>query len=841
MARTSPAPADTSIRRYGARRDFTATPEPRAGRGKRGAAPIFVVQKHDATRLHWDFRLEHGGVLWSWAVPKGPSMDTGDKRLAVRTEDHPLAYADFAGTIPEGHYGAGTVETWDRGTWATDMQAARAVQDGELKFTLKGDRLNGHFVLVRMKPRPKDKAENWLLIKEHDEAEQPGADAAALEKTPAPKRRRATGKTVDEAPADGARKSSLPAKQAPQLAHLAEEPPTSGGWLSEVKFDGYRLLAFKDAGAVRLVSRNGQDWTDRLPRLAKTIAALGCRTALLDGELVALRPDGVSDFKRLQQALSDGKDARLIYYAFDLLHLDGWNLRDCRLEDRKAILAGLSDWQGALRYSDHMDGANAAMRRNACGLGLEGIVCKRADSPYRAGRGRDWVKLKCLQREEFIVLGWTEPAGHRSGLGALHLGYYDPKDALHYAGGVGTGFTDHELADLRKQLDARAAPAPPPLLYGEEPPEPRVHWVKPDLVAEVQYAGWSGGGRLRHAIYLGLRLDKPAKEVTRPLADPNVPRTRFRAPKTAASTSAAKPPTQPRNGKETMDGVVLTHPDREFWPGITKHDLAEYWRAVADTALPDIAGRPLALVRCPDGFDGPHFFQKHGKPGFPEEIRAGTAGGAPYLVLDDVSGLVAAAQVGALELHAWGARETDALHPDRLVFDLDPGEGVDMPAIVAAALDVRARLEQAGLGAFCRTSGGKGLHVVVPLRPEADWDTARAFCRAFAERMEQDAPDRYVARVAKAARRGRILVDWLRNGLGSTAVASFSPRARPGAGVATPLAWKDVTPKLDPAAFTIATVPGRLARLKTDPWAGFAKAARTLPASEAPARKGKPS
>jgi bifunctional non-homologous end joining protein LigD len=816
---------DTSLETYRARRDFTATPEPRDRRGKSGKQPVFVVQKHAARRLHWDFRLEHDGVLWSWAVPKGPSLDTGDKRLAVRTEDHPLDYAMFSGTIPQGHYGAGTVDIWDHGTWQPIGNAAAQLAKGELKFVLTGERLHGQFVLIRMKPRGRETAENWLLIKERDADAKPGADATVLERGPAP----AAAKKAD-APADGAVRGKLPARQAPQLAHLLEKPPTDGGWLSEVKFDGYRLMAFKSGEGVRLVTRNGLDWTDKLPRIAAAVAALPAEALLLDGELVALRPDGVSDFKRLQQALSDGTDRKLVFYLFDLLHQDGWDLRPCRLEDRKARLAGLSDWKKALRYSDHMDGANATMRKHACGLGLEGIVCKRADAPYKAGRGRDWVKLKCLEREEFLVLGWTPPAGSRQALGALHLGYRDPDGGLQYAGGVGTGFTQRELGDLRKRLDALAAPAPPALLYGEEAPEPQIAWVRPELVAEIQHAGWSGAGRVRHAVYLGLRLDKPAEEVVRPIADPEVPRLTFK-PKRGKALAPARPAVlRSAPGRDrTMGGVVLTHPEREFWPGVTKRDLATYWQAVAAAALPELAGRPLALVRCPDGFAGQHFFQKHGKPGFPEQIRAGTAGGAPYLVIDDYAGLAAAAQVGALELHAWGAREPDALHPDRLVFDLDPGDGVPFPRVVEAAKEVRTRLQALKLASFCRTTGGKGLHVVVPLHPDADWDTARAFCRGFAEQMVADAPDDYVARLAKSARSDRILIDWLRNGLGSTAVASFSPRARPGATVATPLAWREVTAKLDPQSFTVATVPQRLARQRSAPWPDFETIDQVLP------------
>jgi len=869
MPQPTPRPGrDTSIRTYRARRDFAATPEPAPRTGARTAdAPIFVVQKHDARRLHWDFRLEHGGVLWSWAVPKGPSLDTADKRLAVRTEDHPLDYADFAGSIPEGHYGAGTVETWDRGTWEPRAEGdpAAALDKGELKFVLHGTRLNGGFVLVRLKPRPKDRAENWLLIKEHDANEIQGADAATLEhdvpppspKQPTPQAKKAR-RTKTAAPVPGAVRGALPKEVSPQLATLVEEPPEEGAWLSEVKFDGYRLLAFKDGATVRLLTRNGHDWTSRLPTIARAVSRLDPATALLDGELVALREDGVSSFALLQQALSDGIDRNLFFYLFDLPYLDGWDMRGCRLIDRKQALSTLSDWRGPLRYSDHFTGQVAAMRRQACGMGLEGIICKQQDAPYRPGRGRSWLKVKRQGREEFIVLGFTPPARSRTGIGALHVGYRDPEGALQYVGGVGTGFTEKELAALRRRLDALASDPPTGMVYAGEPPDSQIIWVKPELVAEAQFIGWSGSGRIRHATYLGLREDKSPDEVVMPVADPEAKRVEFgprrsrsAIVKTAPSARKAKPAKaparsatatrivaapKPRDAEGASD-VHLTHADRELWPGITKRDLAEYWLAVAEHALPEIAHRPLALVRCPEGIDGERFFQKHAKPGFPKEIRAGHVGSAPYLVVDDVAGLLACAQVSAIELHAWGSHEADAEHPDRVVFDLDPGEDVAFAEVVRTAHEVRERLKAVGLASFCRTTGGKGLHIVAPVRPRADWDTTRAWCRAFAEAMAADHPDKFVSRLPKVERQGKILVDWLRNGLGSTAVASFSPRARPGATVATRLAWREVTETLDPAIFTLGTVPQRLKKQRTDPWKGFDELDQTLPESTTKRRR----
>lgn len=859
---------DTSIETYRTKRDFTATtePSPAKRRGKAGAA-MFVVQKHQAHRagLHWDFRLEHNDVLWSWAVRKGPSLDPADKRIAVHVEDHPLDYADFQGTIPDGHYGAGSVETWDRGTWEPLIDPDDGLRDGEIKFVLSGQRLHGKFTLVRLKPKPNQKSrqDNWLLIKGHDAQERAGADAETLEAAVPPPAKRSRSKKQDLT-IRGAVRGRLPDKQAPQLASVAEGPPEEAGWLTEVKFDGYRLLASLDRGKVRLLTRNGNDWTDRLPAVAKAVAGLYVDTALVDGELVALDKDGISSFPALQAALSAGRDHTLVYYLFDLLHLDGWDLRPCGLKDRKSRLKGLDTWKGMLRYSDHHEGDASRMRQAACKMKLEGIICKKSDARYRSGRGRDWLKVKCSGREELLVLGWTEPAGSRTGLGALHLGYYDPDGRLHYAGGVGTGFSDDALATLRNRMDGIGSKPPKGLMVAGDDLERGIHWVKPDLVAETSFTAWSGAGRVRHAVFLGLREDKPPREVVREPADAEAERrsvdpkaylgsARRKGPviavppkrpsaaparldtkavresSTPAKRSAIVTAKAPRARTETFEGVTLTHPDRPLWPGITKRDLVSYWQAVADYALPGLVNRPLAIVRCPEGMEGEHFFQKHGHGMMPAGVRDGVADKAPYLAIDGMQGLVAMAQMSAIELHAWGSTEDDPLHPDQLVFDLDPGEGVTVPEIVAAAIDLREKLEAIGLLSFCRTSGGKGLHIVVPLIAERGWDEARAFSKAFAERTSKAHPDKYLAHVKIADRRGRILIDWLRNGLGSTAVASFCPRARPGAGVATPLTWKEVTPKLDLAAYTVRTVPSRLQRLKHDPWDGFDAARRSLP------------
>ncbi len=846
------ASRDTSIETYRGKRNFAHTPEPApAARAKPAADLTFVVQKHAATRLHWDFRLEHGGVLWSWAVPKGPSLDPGHKRLAMRTEDHPLDYATFEGVIPKGNYGAGTVEIWDRGSWAPVGDAAADLARGEMKFTLHGSRLHGRFVLIRLKPRPGERGESWLLIKEHDAEERAGADAGVMEAVPLAKPKPAAKPKAEAKPKpaakpkraakpaaaptsamhlpEGARRAPLPEAQPPMLASNADVPPQGAEWLSEIKFDGYRVIVRKDGDDVRVLTRNGLDWTHRLAAVAHAVAGLPAATLMADGELVALQENGLSSFPDLQAALKEGRDDNLHLYLFDLLYLDGHDLRDLKLTERKAALVALVPPQDFIRVSDHLEGITDQVRKNACAMGLEGIICKRADGAYHAGRSRDWLKVKCHGREEFVILGWTPPQGSRTGLGSLQLGFYDEHGTLHFVGGCGSGFTEATLRDLAAQLAPLATEAPGTMLLTEEKPPAGIVWVRPELVAEVQYTGWSGAGRLRHAVFLGLREDKAAADVVREVPNPEAPRAALGTAGGSHSgriVRAAKPAAR---AAET-GGVRITHPERELWPAegghkaVTKQDLAEYWQRVAAVAEAAIAHRPLAFVRCPDGIEGEHFFQKHANRGMPAALHEGAFDGAPYLALDGTDGLIATAQIAAVELHSWGSTLDDAGHPDRLVFDLDPGEGVDWPAIVRAAHDIKARLEREGYASWCRTSGGKGLHVVVPVQSSAGWDAARAWCRAFAEAQERASPELYVASVPKARRRGRILIDWLRNGLGSTAIASFSPRARPHATVAVPLAWREVTAKLDPQAFTVHTLPARLARLRADPWDGFATA-----------------
>jgi bifunctional non-homologous end joining protein LigD len=814
-SKTVNAKPDTSIARYAEKRDFTRTPEPKpAANRQKSAAPIFVVQRHEAARagLHYDFRLEHNGVLLSWAVPKGPSLDPSHKRMAIHVEDHPLDYANFAGKIEKG-YGAGTVEIWDHGTWTPSVDPDVGMQKGHLKFTLQGERLHGQFSLIRMKPRAFSKQEAWLLIKDADDAARKDGDADL------------PGSTADLAPIPGAIRAALPMAQKPQLCVTEAVPRSGDDWISELKFDGYRLIARIDHGHVRLLTRQGQDWTARMPHLAQAFAKLKLQSAMLDGELVVQRSNGISDFGCLQNALSTGQDRDLLYYAFDLMHLDGWDLRPCRLDDRKSLLRKVSDWKGSLRYSDHHEGDGAELFSLAAKTGLEGIVMKRRDAPYRAGRNASWVKIKNLGRAEFVIIGWTKPAKARIGFAALEIATYDAQGALHYAGGVGTGFSDAVLASLRARLDPLALPEAPELIVSGQKPPRGITWVRPELVAEISFTAWSNDGRLRHPVFLGLREDKPARDVTRDHPAPHEPAARAFPAKTSKIVMAHAP----KPAGMDIAGIHISHADRELWPGITKLALAEYWLSMAEVALPGIAHRPLAILRCLDGIQGEQFFQKHRGGFMPAPIRVASSDKQPYLAIDDVSGLIAMAQMSAIELHTWGADEADPLHPDRLVFDLDPGEDVAWTEIVQAAHNIRARLETLGLESFCRTSGGKGLHVVVPLARSADWPTAKVFCRGFAEHVSAEEPKRFLAHTKIADRRGRILIDWLRNGPGATAIASFSPRARPGATVATPLAWQDLTEHLDPKAFTIATLPSHISSRATDPWAEFGRTAQNLP------------
>lgn len=817
------------LEEYRRKRDFGRTPEPAGTPGGEPASAgwgggSFVVQKHAARRLHYDFRLEMDGVLKSWAVTRRPSRDPADKRLAVHTEDHPLDYGDFEGVIPKGEYGGGTVMLWDQGEWEPLGDARKGYEAGRLKFRLHGRRLRGGYALVRMRG---EGGRNWLLIKERDAeagpddgegAEDEGSVSVAsgrsmAEIAQAPERVWRSGAHgpaagLDPASVKGARTAPLPARLSPMLASLAAEAPDGGNWLHEIKFDGYRLLARVEAREVKLFTRSGHDWTRKFPTIAQACARLPCREAWLDGEVVALDRHGVSRFHDLQSALAEGSDRGLVYHVFDLVHLDGHDLAKAPLEERKRLLAALIQpvaGEGVLRYTDHLDGRGPEFRRQACVFALEGVVSKRRDRPYRPGRGKDWLKAKCVCRQEFVVAGYTHPAGRSSGLGALVLGIHDGKGRLVPCGRVGTGFSMREAELLEERLKAMLRPDPP---FPDGSGEKGVAWVAPRLVCEVEFSEWTPDGQLRHPSYQGLRLDKEPSEVVR---------------EGEASEGG--------EAGDRLAGFRLTSPDKVLYPdqGLTKRALAEYYLDVAGWILPHIQGRALTLVRCPEGQGGQCFYQRHPRPGMPKAVRRFPDGDEVLVVVDDLAGLLGLVQMGALEIHSWGSHTRDIERPDLLVFDLDPDEGLPWERVADGARLIRDRLAGLGLDSFLKTTGGKGLHVVVPVKPVVEWEDAKAFCKALAESVAGDEPERFTANMAKARRKGRIFLDYLRNQRGATFIAPYSTRSRPGAPVAVPITWAELEAGIRSDHFTVDTLFRRLSSLSADPWAAMASADQAIP------------
>lgn len=889
-----------TLQTYRAKRDFGKTPEPRGAKvRKKGHA--YVIQKHAATRLHYDLRLELDGVMLSWAVTRGPSLVPGDKRLAIHVEDHPIEYNKFEGVIPKGEYGGGTVMVWDRGTWTPEGDPQKAMKKGHLDFTIDGDKLKGRWHLVRMNKRPGERQEPWLLIKAGDEYGRRKSDPDILEEMA---NSAATGRTMDEiaqqkkkvwhsnkpaapskldklaakikapppAPAagrarktagrqrqdtkreatkggkrkaktdtdlagiPGVRRASLPDFVEPCLATLSTKAPSNSDWVHEIKFDGYRMQARIDGDNVTLKTRTGLDWTDRFSPVAQACAALAPHQAVIDGEVVSGDKEGVSDFSALQDDLKSGRLDRLAYYAFDLLYLDGYDLTGASLIDRKRVLQDLLGElpkDGVIRLSEHFDAEGSVMLKLAQDMKLEGIVSKRADAPYRAGRTGAWLKTKVSDNQEFVVIGYEPSDKSTRAIRSLLLGYHD-KDGLRYAGRVGTGFGGKEERDLARRFDPLARAKPPLDKVPAVERRARVKWLEPRTVVEIDFRGWTGDKLVRQASFQGVREDKPAIEVVREVGKPPEQIKTKQAALRQKPQAKRQAPRAQKPGAVAVAGVTLSHPDRVYWEdvGVTKQMLAEYYEEVWDWMRPHVTDRVLALVRCPDGAGAGRqcFFQKHASAGIEEKWLklVPEPDGDKAIAIDALPGLVSLAQAGALEIHLRGSSIKHLEEADRLVFDLDPGPGVTWPDVIAAAREVRERLRELKLESLVKTTGGKGLHVVLPIRP-APWDEAKDFCRHLAEAMAKDDPKRFTATIKKVARNNRIFIDYLRNSREATAIAPYSTRARPGATVATPLTWEELGSQRTPNAFNVQNLGKRLARLRRDPWVEMGRIKQRLP------------
>jgi bifunctional non-homologous end joining protein LigD len=858
-----------SLTTYRAKRDFSRTDEPSGRQTVARADQLrFVVQRHDATRLHYDFRLELDGVFKSWAVTKGPSVDPTVKRLAVETEDHPLEYGDFEGTIPQDQYGGGTVQLWDRGFWLPEGDPHKGLEKGDLKFTLAGERLKGSWVLVRMRwdrkggSRGGSGRTNWLLIKHRDQFAREGDDDKLLEdpksvasgrtlkeiavgtgRAPKPfmtaKKRTAGAVWNSNRKGGGSEEkvaatvkpkkvSVMPRFVEPELCKLADEPPGGTGWAHEVKFDGYRLELRVEDGKAKLLTRKGLDWTEKFAATAQQARTLP--DCMIDGEVVALDREGVPNFSALQAALSEGKSGSLIFFAFDLLFARGEDLRALPLSERKErlkdLLDGLKGKHQGLRYVEHFETSGAAVLESAARMGFEGIISKQLDAPYRSGRVGGWLKIKSRKGQEVVIGGWTSEAKKVSSLlVGVHRG-----EKLVYVGKVGTGFGEAEIRKLLPKLQAVESKTSP-FAAGASPPRERsIRWARPELVAEIEFAGWTDGGNVRQAAFKGLRTDKPADEV---VAEKAVKATEAKmakpAPKTAVKSSARA------SGSSGVMGVTLSHPDKPLWPDekppVTKIELAQYYEAVGAWMIDHLRGRPCSIVRTPDGIKGQQFFQRHSMPGTSDLLEQVKVSGdrKPYLQIDRVEGLAAVAQIGGTELHPWNCQPDKPDLPGRLIIDLDPAPDVKFDEVIKAALAVRKRLEALGLKTFCKTTGGKGLHVVTPLTSDPrspDWDAAKTFTREICRQLAEDEPDRFVLNMAKKERDGRIFLDYLRNDRTATAVAPLSPRARAGAPVSMPLNWPQVKAGLDPTKFTVRTAPALLRKSKA--WSTYSRSATSL-------------
>jgi bifunctional non-homologous end joining protein LigD len=825
-----------SLDRYVAKRDFSITPEPAGGGESNAGGPLFVIQKHWASHLHYDFRIELDGTMKSWAIPKGPSFDTKDKRMAIHVEDHPISYNDFEGEIPEKQYGAGKVIIWDKGTWTPIGNPLEGYRKGNLKFILNGHKLHGAWALIRMKSR-EPKQDAWLLIKEKDKFVRSAAEfsvtdempesVARLPLLPAPRRSQTrTGAATATSKANGnkaavalgmlpgVKKKAAPATLRPVLATLVERPPSNpADWIYEVKFDGYRILAKVEAKRVRLVTRNGHDWTDKLKHLSQTLESMSLKPGWLDGEVVMLADNGGTSFQQLQNAFDSARTQDIVYFIFDLPYYDGHDLTAVPLEGRRALLQSLlEDAPASIRFSDSFDADPSDLIVSACKLGLEGVIGKRRDSVYSSRRSPDWIKLKCAQRQEFVVGGWTDPKGSRAGLGSLLLGTHDANGNLVYAGKVGSGFNDTSLAQISGKLKKLAATKSP---FKSRVPEAAVHWVKPTMVAEVTFSEWTGVGHLRHPVFHALRIDKLAKSIVR--EDPVAPL----GPDTEEPVSLIPAKLRVSSPERVVDATT----------GITKIEIIRYYALVGDLMMEHLAGRPVSLVKAPQGIKKSIFFQKHvenykmdGVQQLPQKIDPDHP---PYLEISSPLGLLSAAQMNVIEFHTWNATKPLFHQPDRMVFDLDPGEGVAWSSVQQGAELMRNFLEQLKLPSFLKTSGGKGLHVVTPLTPHCDWDTVKSFSQAIVIHMASTLPQLFVSKSGAKNRMGKVFIDYLRNGFGATTASAWSARARPGLGVSVPVAWSELRKLKGGDQWSIKTIQQRMAE-GNKPWKNFRKSAGPL-------------
>jgi bifunctional non-homologous end joining protein LigD len=846
------------LKTYREKRDFRKTGEPagEVGRARRTGLR-YLIQKHDATRLHFDFRLELNGVLLSWAVTRGPSFDPKEKRLAVHVEDHPLDYGDFEGTIPEDNYGGGTVMLWDEGTWEPEGDPEEGLAKGDFKFILHGERLKGKWVLVRMKASRRGKYakenrrakhENWLLIKERDqfaeEERKPVIERALTSvRTGRTMEEIAAGKTEwvkgfrfkeggDDPPAKkgkiakGNARADPPKFVSPQLATLVDAPPEGKDWVHEIKFDGYRIMAAVGGGRVVVYTRTGLDWTDKFRPILRALADLPIRSALIDGEAVVRDENGRSNFGKLQRAIAEGKDG-IVLFAFDLLSLDGKDLRRLPLIERKKQLAALLADQpkaGPLFYSDHVVGKGGETYERVCQMKLEGIVSKRAEAPYRSERTRGWLKTKCGASQEFVIIGWQPSPVKARPFSSLLVATRD-EGKLAYRGRVGSGYGERELKQVWAEIEKRGVKEPP---ADDIPREVRraSRFVKPDLVAEVDFAGWTEEGYVRHGAFKGLRFDKKPADVVREMPKEDL------GPDPPSVITVDK---DRDAGTIEIAGVRVTHPNRYVFAAqrISKRQLIDYYLGVAPLILPHVADRPLSIVRCPAGAEGDCFFQKHASPGFPDAFKPITikdkAEKGEYFYITDERGLVASVQMGVLEFHIWGSHIKTLEKPDRIVFDFDPDDAVDFATVKLAAQEMRDRLKQLGLVSFPMATGGKGIHVVLPLKPHDDWDDVKAFAEAMARTMAADGPDRYLAEMSKTKRTGRIFIDYLRNGRGATAIAPYSTRARKGAPLAWPVSWAGLAKLKSAHETTVENAAAVLKREKTNPWREYFSVKQVLP------------